>query len=41
MAVQLADDYCKAKNCGHVLHNEWETAYDCVLIGLKKGFGLR
>ena len=40
MASQLADDYCKAKNCGHVLPNEWEIAHDCVLIGLKKGFGL-
>ena len=40
MASQLADDYCKAKNCGHAQPNEWEIAHDCVLIGLKKGFGV-
>ena len=40
MAVQLADDYCKDKNCGHVQPNEWEIAHDCVLIGLKKGLEL-
>ena len=36
MAVQLADDYCKDKNCGHIMPNDWEIAHDCVLIGLKK-----
>ena len=40
MASQLADDYCKSKNCGHILPNDCEIANDCVLIGLKKGFGL-
>ena len=37
MAVQLADDYCKDKNCGHIMPNDWVIAHDCVLIGLKKG----
>lgn len=40
MAVQLADDYCKDKNCGHIMPNDWEIAHDCVLIGLKKGLEL-
>ena len=40
MAVQLADEYCKDKNCGHIPPNDWEIAHDCVLIGLKKGLEL-
>ena len=40
MALQLADDYCKDKNCGFIMPNDWEIAHDCVLIGLKKGFEL-
>ena len=38
MASQLADDYCKAKNCGHVLPNDLEIAHDSVLIGLKRKY---
>lgn len=40
MAVELAAEYCKDKNCGHIMPNDWEIAHDCVLIGLKKGLEL-
>ena len=29
----LADKYCKEKNGGHIMPNDWEIAKDCIKIG--------
>lgn len=35
ISYELADMYCKEKNCGHVMPNDFEIANDCIKIGYR------